>query len=154
VVWTFDFWGLVGLDLHFTRLHVHAFVLGSFASLCAPFGGFFASGFKRAFRIKDFGDTIPGHGGVTDRFDCQIVMGGFTYMYLNTFVYASFAVTTLASMKAAAGNLTDKERLELIAHWGGRLRVVAVYSLLGNRYSLSGDFGCGNVLFVLQRRSQ
>jgi hypothetical protein len=33
----------------------------------APFGGFFASGFKRAFKIKDFGDAIPGHGGFTDR---------------------------------------------------------------------------------------
>ena len=35
-------------------------------------GGFFASGFKRAFELKDFGDTIPGHGGITDRFDCQV----------------------------------------------------------------------------------
>jgi CDP-diglyceride synthetase len=35
-------------------------------------GGFFASGFKRAFKIKDFGDTIPGHGGFTDRMDCQV----------------------------------------------------------------------------------
>lgn len=43
-----------------------------FASFIAPFGGFFASGFKRGFKIKDFGDSIPGHGGVTDRFDCQV----------------------------------------------------------------------------------
>ncbi len=46
--------------------------LAVFASLAAPFGGFFASGFKRGFKIKDFGDSIPGHGGVTDRFDCQV----------------------------------------------------------------------------------
>ncbi len=39
-------------------------------------GGFFASGFKRAFHMKDFGDTIPGHGGVTDRFDCQVRVSG------------------------------------------------------------------------------
>ena len=44
-----------------------------FASLVAPFGGFFASGFKRAFNIKDFGHSIPGHGGMTDRMDCQYV---------------------------------------------------------------------------------
>ena len=47
-----------------------------FASFIAPFGGFFASGFKRGFKIKDFGDSIPGHGGVTDRFDCQVGAGG------------------------------------------------------------------------------
>jgi phosphatidate cytidylyltransferase len=52
---------------------IHAVVMAAFASLVAPFGGFFASGFKRAFNIKDFGDSIPGHGGVTDRMDCQCV---------------------------------------------------------------------------------
>jgi phosphatidate cytidylyltransferase len=50
----------------------HALALGLFASIIAPFGGFFASGFKRAFKIKDFGDSIPGHGGITDRMDCQV----------------------------------------------------------------------------------
>ncbi|OEH76575.1 phosphatidate cytidylyltransferase [Cyclospora cayetanensis] len=32
----------------------HSMVLGSFAAFFAPFGGFFASGFKRAVRIKAF----------------------------------------------------------------------------------------------------
>lgn len=30
----------------------HVLSLGLFASIIAPFGGFFASGFKRAFKIK------------------------------------------------------------------------------------------------------
>ena len=59
---------------------LHCIVLAIFASLVAPFGGFFASGFKRAFNIKDFGDSIPGHGGMTDRMDCQFLMGLFTYV--------------------------------------------------------------------------
>ncbi|XP_059624700.1 phosphatidate cytidylyltransferase 1-like [Cornus florida] len=64
----------------------HALCLGLFASIIAPFGGFFASGFKRAFKIKDFGDSIPGHGGMTDRMDCQMVMAVFAYIYHQSFV--------------------------------------------------------------------
>lgn len=56
-------------------MQVHAVMLGMMASFAAPFGGFFASGFKRAFKIKDFGDSIPGHGGMTDRMDCQVCYG-------------------------------------------------------------------------------
>lgn len=58
-------------SLPYTAFQLHSLVMAAFASLVAPFGGFFASGFKRAFDIKDFGDSIPGHGGLTDRFDCQ-----------------------------------------------------------------------------------
>ncbi|XP_042003861.1 phosphatidate cytidylyltransferase 3-like [Salvia splendens] len=66
----------------------HALWLGLFASIIAPFGGFFASGLKRAFKIKDFGDSIPGHGGFTDRMDCQMVMAIFAYIYFQSFVLA------------------------------------------------------------------
>ena len=31
---------------------IHAFFMSIFASVIGPFGGFFASGFKRAFKIK------------------------------------------------------------------------------------------------------
>nr|GME07480.1 phosphatidate cytidylyltransferase 1 [Ipomoea batatas] len=64
----------------------HALCLGLFSSIIAPFGGFFASGFKRAFKVKDFGDSIPGHGGITDRMDCQMVMAVFAYIYHQSFV--------------------------------------------------------------------
>lgn len=52
-----------------------------YASLAAPFGGFFASAVKRASQIKDFGNWIPGHGGLTDRVDCQLLMAMFTFVY-------------------------------------------------------------------------
>ncbi|KAK3173952.1 hypothetical protein Dsin_000102 [Dipteronia sinensis] len=64
----------------------HALCLGLFASIIAPFGGFFASGFKRAFKVKDFGDSIPGHGGITDRMDCQMVMAVFAFIYHQSFI--------------------------------------------------------------------
>jgi len=57
-----------------------------FASVIGPFGGFFASGFKRAFKIKDFGDVIPGHGGIMDRFDCQFLMATFVNVYIHSFI--------------------------------------------------------------------
>lgn len=65
----------------------HALALGAFASLIAPFGGFFASALKRSFHLKDFGNLIPGHGGMTDRMDCQGLMAICTYFYLETFVF-------------------------------------------------------------------
>uniref|UniRef100_A0A0N5A0I7 Phosphatidate cytidylyltransferase n=1 Tax=Parastrongyloides trichosuri TaxID=131310 RepID=A0A0N5A0I7_PARTI len=64
----------------------HSLVLSLFASIIGPFGGFFASGFKRAFKIKDFGDIIPGHGGLMDRFDCQLLIGTFVHVYIFTFI--------------------------------------------------------------------
>ena len=67
-------------------LAVHALIMSVFASLIAPFGGFFASGLKRAFKIKDFDDLIPGHGGAVDRFDCQLGMGTFARVYYTTFI--------------------------------------------------------------------
>ncbi|XP_071808388.1 phosphatidate cytidylyltransferase 2-like [Asterias amurensis] len=84
--------GQIGIHWEtFTTLpaYLHAAMIGLFASLVSPFGGFFASGFKRAFKIKDFGDVIPGHGGIMDRFDCQFLMASFLYVYLHTFLKSS-----------------------------------------------------------------
>jgi phosphatidate cytidylyltransferase len=53
-------------------IQLHALVMAVFTSLIAPFGGFWASAIKRTYGIKDFDSIIPGHGGVTDRMDCQV----------------------------------------------------------------------------------
>ena len=62
----------------------HALTLALYVSLVSPFGGFLASAVKRAHRAKDFGSLIPGHGGVVDRFDCQVVTAPFVYLYLRS----------------------------------------------------------------------
>lgn len=65
---------------------LHSLSMSVFSSVIGPFGGFFASGFKRAFKIKDFGDIIPGHGGIMDRFDCQYLMATFVNVYISSFI--------------------------------------------------------------------
>lgn len=67
-------------------IQIHALGLAMFASLVAPFGGFLASGIKRAYGIKDFDSIIPGHGGMMDRMDCQLLMALCTWVHYNTFV--------------------------------------------------------------------
>ncbi|XP_073304427.1 phosphatidate cytidylyltransferase 1-like [Primulina huaijiensis] len=95
----------------------HALCLGLFASIIAPFGGFFASGFKRAFKIKDFGDSIPGHGGITDRMDCQMVMAVFAYIYLHSFVVPQ-SLSIEMIMDQILMNLTFEEQQVLYTKLG------------------------------------
>ncbi|KAE9599101.1 putative phosphatidate cytidylyltransferase [Lupinus albus] len=99
----------------------HVLCLGLFASVIAPFGGFFASGFKRAFKIKDFGDSIPGHGGITDRMDCQMVMAVFAYIYHQSFIVPqSFSIEMI--LDQILMNLSFDEQQALYRRLGEMLQ--------------------------------
>jgi phosphatidate cytidylyltransferase len=91
----------------------HIFILATFASLIAPFGGFFASGLKRTFKIKDFGDSIPGHGGMTDRMDCQFIMGSIAFFYYSSFI-AVYHTSVGGVIEAAVTGLTAEEQMEVV----------------------------------------
>jgi phosphatidate cytidylyltransferase len=64
----------------------HGLSYGLFASLVAPFGGFLASAVKRAYKKKDFDSFMPGHGGMMDRMDCQLLMMTFNSFYYSYFI--------------------------------------------------------------------
>jgi phosphatidate cytidylyltransferase len=95
-------------------IQIHALIMATFASLIAPFGGFFASGFKRANKMKDFAASIPGHGGVTDRMDCQLIMGLFSYLYIESFLKKEpivdrlFDLVTRQLNRQQAGELVER----------------------------------------------
>ncbi|KXJ89068.1 cytidylyltransferase family-domain-containing protein [Microdochium bolleyi] len=103
-----------GTNISFTMepMQIHAIMFATFASLIAPFGGFFASGLKRTFKIKDFGDSIPGHGGMTDRMDCQFIMGCFAFMYYHNFI-AQYNVTYADLLELAINGLSIHDQKEL-----------------------------------------
>lgn len=88
-------------------IQLHAVVFGLFASVVAPFGGFLASAIKRAYEVKDFDSLIPGHGGVTDRVDCEFIMALFVYVYHKTFIATPEGWRALA---AAAARLSEGDR--------------------------------------------
>ncbi|KAF8810665.1 hypothetical protein BYT27DRAFT_7240645 [Phlegmacium glaucopus] len=99
--------------ISYAPYQLHLLLLACFASLVAPFGGFFASGFKRAFNIKDFGHSIPGHGGMTDRMDCQFLMGVFTYVYYSSLIRVH-RVTVGGILQTIVSSLTVEQQLEII----------------------------------------
>lgn len=99
--------------IHIAPMQFHILVFATFASLIAPFGGFFASGLKRTFKVKDFGESIPGHGGITDRMDCQFIMGFFTFVYYQSFI-AVYKATVGDVMQTAVQGLEPEEIVEVI----------------------------------------
>lgn len=58
----------------FTPNYIFALIYGVVGSACAVFGDLCFSVIKRQTGIKDYGNLIPGHGGILDRFDSMVVV--------------------------------------------------------------------------------
>jgi phosphatidate cytidylyltransferase len=65
---------------------VHYLVIGITGGLMAQMGDLSASLIKRAAGVKDFGNIIPGHGGILDRFDSILFTAPIVYYYMKLFI--------------------------------------------------------------------
>ena len=64
---------------------VHLITLGMLLSLTGQWGDLVMSSIKRDLGIKDMAATIPGHGGLLDRFDSLIFVGPALFHYMAYF---------------------------------------------------------------------
>lgn len=62
--------------------YLAAVVYGALGSVAAVFGDLCFSVIKRQTGIKDYGNLIPGHGGILDRFDSMMVVGPLAELLL------------------------------------------------------------------------
>lgn len=70
----------------YPELLVHCIIIGLVGSFFAMSGDLVASAFKRKMGIKDYGNLIPGHGGILDRFDSVLFVAPFVYYYTIVFI--------------------------------------------------------------------
>lgn len=64
------------------NMMIHCIIIGALGGIVSQFGDLTASIFKRKMGIKDYGNLIPGHGGIMDRFDSVLFTGPMVYYYI------------------------------------------------------------------------
>ncbi|WP_296142005.1 phosphatidate cytidylyltransferase [uncultured Anaerococcus sp.] len=79
--------GAVILNLiynHYSGLHLDislVIIFSALGAILSQIGDLVASYIKRKTGIKDFGNLIPGHGGIMDRFDSMIFIAPLFYLF-------------------------------------------------------------------------
>ena len=76
VIYTSVFRTQMGLD---TNGIITLAVISAVAGLISMVGDLTASAIKRNYDIKDYGNLIPGHGGIMDRFDSMMITAPIIY---------------------------------------------------------------------------
>lgn len=82
VIGTFVFCIVLEKCWAFTPNYLNGAIISVIGSIVSQFGDLAASSIKRHYGIKDYGNIMPGHGGVMDRFDGIIFTAPVVYYLL------------------------------------------------------------------------
>ena len=74
---------ILQLGFKFEVNYIYAVIYGILGAACGVFGDLCLSLVKRQTGIKDYGNLIPGHGGVLDRFDSVLIVRPVIEFLLN-----------------------------------------------------------------------
>lgn len=80
-IYTYIVFNKLTNDISFSCLQV--FVSCAIGAIISMIGDLTASAIKRDFGVKDYGNIIPGHGGILDRFDSVIFTAPALYFILS-----------------------------------------------------------------------
>lgn len=70
--------------------YLKLFILGIICAVLGTLGDLSASIIKRQCNIKDYGNIMPGHGGLLDRFDSVLFVIPFMSLFINMFGIIKF----------------------------------------------------------------
>ena len=73
---------ILDIAFGFTVSYLNALAYGVVGALAGVFGDLSFSAIKRQTGLKDYGNLIPGHGGVLDRFDSMTMIAPLTEVLL------------------------------------------------------------------------
>ena len=79
---TFIVYGVVMKLLGYDVNYIYLVVLSVLCAVIAQLGDLSASVMKRSFSVKDFGNIIPGHGGMLDRVDSLMFVAPIVYHFI------------------------------------------------------------------------
>lgn len=82
----YELWDFIFTGAHNFSVNIPVLLItGLISSPLGVVGDLSASLLKRQCGVKDFGNILPGHGGIMDRFDSVIIVAPFVYLVFQIF---------------------------------------------------------------------